>query len=627
MADMIRINELPVSNNPQRDDLIPIDGVDGTKAAQLVDVVKAGTDLATDIEAVAGTNTTKTMTPFTTKAAIDAKVDGHFAPSTTTITVGFGMLGGGSIANNVFINFSQQTIDSLAKADTAAQAADVSAAIAPLASKNYVDSVASSKVDKPADGSSSNLIQGDGNTKPIADFVLKSEGDLVKKTGDTMSGELSSTTSNNWRIQHPSSNTSMFHRYDGTNYYLMCSDTIDGTFNTLRPITVNYTTGKTTIGNSLQVNNGVTVASGGVNVTNGDVRGKIIHDDGGGYLNIGSYGSEYGSGYSRMWWNQTAKELSIWDGSNGNNATIKAYRFSASNAVYAGSAYMATDGNIAGSAWTGGSLYSHLGSTAMRAYPRRSDGGAMNFYWSGQSGQPTWLWGGTDGTNMYVYNPSNFSVNYAASAGNANSVGGWTQPTISNQIESRAAAYADDRIARAVLKGQGDQRIGYGAGAGTGQVGMYIDINSNGYPLIFTDRGTGRGSIQINSNSTVYNTSSDHRLKENVRQIVNYSIDISNLPEALERIFKYRWVEFDWIGTDVKKYRGIIAHEVQDVIPFAVDGEKDAVNEDGTPKHQMVDYSKMVPDVGAAVQELTLLVLKQAEEINELKKKIELLGN
>lgn len=30
--------------------------------------------------------------------------------------------------------------------------------------------------------------------------------------------------------------------------------------------------------------------------------------------------------------------------------------------------------------------------------------------WSGQGGQPTWLWGGSDGTNMYVYNPSNFRV-------------------------------------------------------------------------------------------------------------------------------------------------------------------------------------------------------------------------
>ncbi|WP_159832375.1 pyocin knob domain-containing protein [Novosphingobium sp. TCA1] len=49
------------------------------------------------------------------------------------------------------------------------------------------------------------------------------------------------------------------------------------------------------------------------------------------------------------------------------------------------------------------------------AYPRRYDQDvAMRFYWSGQGGQPNWLWGGSDGTNMYVYNPSNFSVNNAA---------------------------------------------------------------------------------------------------------------------------------------------------------------------------------------------------------------------
>lgn len=43
----------------------------------------------------------------------------------------------------------------------------------------------------------------------------------------------------------------------------------------------------------------------------------------------------------------------------------------------------------------------------------------MTFNWSGKDGQPTWLWGGEDGDNMYVYNPSNFSVNYANSAGSA----------------------------------------------------------------------------------------------------------------------------------------------------------------------------------------------------------------
>lgn len=45
-----------------------------------------------------------------------------------------------------------------------------------------------------------------------------------------------------------------------------------------------------------------------------------------------------------------------------------------------------------------------------------------HFNWAGQSGQPDWVWGGNDSANQYVYNPSNFSVSYAKSAGSANSV-------------------------------------------------------------------------------------------------------------------------------------------------------------------------------------------------------------
>ena len=58
----------------------------------------------------------------------------------------------------------------------------------------------------------------------------------------------------------------------------------------------------------------------------------------------------------------------------------------------------------------------------------------MTFNWSGQGGQPAWLWGGNDGSNMYVYNPSNFSVNTANTAykiriGNSNPSDGdiWIQ--------------------------------------------------------------------------------------------------------------------------------------------------------------------------------------------------------
>lgn len=75
-----------------------------------------------------------------------------------------------------------------------------------------------------------------------------------------------------------------------------------------------------------------------------------------------------------------------------------------------------------------------------RAYPRGVGGGNLNFNWAGKSGQPTWLWGGEDGTNMYVYDPSNFSVNYARSAGSANSVT-WNNISGKPSLVSVASAY------------------------------------------------------------------------------------------------------------------------------------------------------------------------------------------
>ena len=64
----------------------------------------------------------------------------------------------------------------------------------------------------------------------------------------------------------------------------------------------------------------------------------------------------------------------------------------------------------------------NVNGTATNAEYVGNDSKYMRFHWNGQSGQPTWLWGGNEPGNMYVYNPSNFSVNYANSAGNADTV-------------------------------------------------------------------------------------------------------------------------------------------------------------------------------------------------------------
>lgn len=104
-----------------------------------------------------------------------------------------------------------------------------------------------------------------------------------------------------------------------------------------------------------------------------------------------------------------------------------------------GEAYM--DGRVihakadtAGYADTAGSAPAN-GGTAWAANRLRREGGVDTVWdWAGQGGQPGWLWGGNDGVNMYVYNPANFSVNYANSAGSAPANGGtaWATVTVPN---------------------------------------------------------------------------------------------------------------------------------------------------------------------------------------------------
>ena len=72
--------------------------------------------------------------------------------------------------------------------------------------------------------------------------------------------------------------------------------------------------------------------------------------------------------------------------------------------------------------------------TASNAEYLGNDAAYMRMHWNGQGGQPTWLWGGNDASNMYVWNPSNFSVNYANSAGSAGSAGNGVAASGSNYV-------------------------------------------------------------------------------------------------------------------------------------------------------------------------------------------------
>jgi len=108
------------------------------------------------------------------------------------------------------------------------------------------------------------------------------------------------------------------------------------------------------------------------------------------------------------------------------------------------------------------------------------------------------------------------------------------------------------------------------------------------------------GSISQDGASTVtYSTSSDYRLKENV----NYSFD------ATTRLNQLKPCRFNFIADGPSRVvDGFLAHEVSGIVPEAILGEKDAVNDDGSIKPQGIDQSKLVPLLVKAVQELAARV-------------------
>ena len=118
----------------------------------------------------------------------------------------------------------------------------------------------------------------------------------------------------------------------------------------------------------------------------------------------------------------------------------------------------------------------------------------------------------------------------------------------------------------------------------------------------FRNGNVERGKIQWTTSGTTYNTTSDYRVKENLKDF-----------NGLDKVSKIKVYDFHWIESKKQDY-GVIAHELQEILPLAVTGEKDG------EKMQGVDYSKIVPLLVKSIQEL-----KANNDI--LKAEIELLKN
>ena len=155
--------------------------------------------------------------------------------------------------------------------------------------------------------------------------------------------------------------------------------------------------------------------------------------------------------------------------------------------------------------------------------------------------------------------------------------------------------------------------------SGTNEIFAFNQRDGSGTTKIdFRNGNVGRGNITWTTSGTSFNTSSDYRLKENVVEMTG----------ALDRVDALKPSRFNFIADPEKTVDGFIAHEVQAIVPEAVTGEKDAVEEYevtpavlddegnvieeavmGTrPIYQGIDQSKLVPLLTAAIKELKDIV-------------------
>lgn len=119
-------------------------------------------------------------------------------------------------------------------------------------------------------------------------------------------------------------------------------------------------------------------------------------------------------------------------------------------------------------------------------------------------------------------------------------------------------------------------------------------VGSNGTLVHWRRSGGISGSIDVTTTATTYVTSSDYRLKEDAPSPEGW--DAADHLKAISATLRH----FTWKETGELAF-GAYAHELQGVAPHAVRGEKDAVDDQGNIVPQGVDWSKLVPDLIAAL--------------------------
>jgi hypothetical protein len=142
------------------------------------------------------------------------------------------------------------------------------------------------------------------------------------------------------------------------------------------------------------------------------------------------------------------------------------------------------------------------------------------------------------------------------------------------------------------------------------QIRNSVGSTANTSQIVFNNPNGIVGTINTNGSATAYNTSSDYRLKNTIAPMTGALAKV-----ALLKPCTYKWT------VDGSDGQGFIAHELDEVVPGCVTGEKDAVDADGNPQYQGIDTSFLVATLTAALQEAHGLIKDLQVRVNALEAK------
>ncbi len=221
-----------------------------------------------------------------------------------------------------------------------------------------------------------------------------------------------------------------------------------------------------------------------------------------------------------------------------------------------------------------------------------------NAYFNGS----TWKYISTNAAAQYQVSPG-LHVWYAANSGSAGADLTWTE---SMRIDS------DGRLSIGKTNpssGVAGVTIFEDGRVNMTRAGYTLNLNrltSAGVTAQFLYIGGIVGNISVASGTTTFNSTSDYRLKENV----------SDLTDGLSNVNLLKPKRFNFINDEEKAVMdGFLAHEVVSILPMAVQGQKDLLDEDGEIDPQSMDASKLIPMMVSAIQEMS-------REITDLKSKM-----